>query len=76
MRLTGYAMQFHARIINPTHLELDYASPFPPGTRVVVEFVSSDADLDEFAEASLLLLDRAYGDDEPNYSDTGIPITL
>lgn len=48
----------------------------PVGSKIVVEVLTPEAaaERDDFLAASSVLLERAYGDDEPDYSTAGEPL--
>ena len=64
-------MRVHAEVTDATHLTLCQPMTLPTGTFVVVEIVAADSDRETFLDASASLLERAYGDDEPDYSQAG-----
>lgn len=66
-------MQVQATIEDPTHLKLVQPLDAEVGSVVILEIVE-DAGRNEFLTGSAALLERAYGDDEPDYSDSGTPI--
>jgi hypothetical protein len=45
----------------------------PVGSKVVLELLTPEAAIerDDFLTASAALLERAYGEDEPDYSEAG-----
>lgn len=67
-------MRIVAELTDATHLRLELPLSLPPGTRFVVDLNPLDAERQEFMRASSALLERAYGDDEPDYSDAGVPV--
>ncbi len=69
-------MRIEAEIKDPTHLVLRQPLALPVGHRVVVEIIDNEMDTerDEFLAASAALLERAYGSDEPDYSEAGEPL--
>lgn len=66
-------MRIEAEIKDATHLVLRQPLALPAGRRVVVEVIENemDAERGEFLAASAALLERAYGSDEPDYSEDG-----
>ncbi len=60
-------------IEDPTHLRLKQPLDAEVGSVVILEIVG-DSERDDFLTGSAILLERAYGDDEPDYSDAGTPI--
>ena len=43
----------------------------PAGRRVVVEGIEDDGEREEFLAASSAFLERAFGPDEPDYTESG-----
>ncbi|MEX2577844.1 MAG: hypothetical protein WD342_02205 [Verrucomicrobiales bacterium] len=68
-------MQIQAEIEDPTHLKLRQPLDAEVGSVIVLEIVQA-SERDEFLSGSAALLERAYGDDEPDYSNAGTPITV
>lgn len=66
-------MQVQATIEDPTHLKLKQPLDAEVGSVVILDIVE-DSDRNEFLTGSAALLERAYNDDEPDYSDSGAPI--
>ena len=66
-------MQILAEIEDATHLKLKEPLDAEVGSVVVLEIVGT-SERDEFLACSAALLERAYGDDEPDYSDAGTPL--
>ena len=66
-------MRIEAEIKDATHLELRQPLALPAGSRVLVEVVDDELDTErgELLVASSSLLERAYGPDEPDYSEAG-----
>ncbi|MCB1237133.1 MAG: hypothetical protein KDM91_18850 [Verrucomicrobiae bacterium] len=66
-------MKVEAEISDSTHLVLRQPLAIPAGRRVLVEIIEDDSDLDrgEYLSASAALLERAFGPDEPDYSEAG-----
>jgi hypothetical protein len=69
-------MRVEAEISDSTHLVLRRPLAMPVGSRVVLEIVDPEGDTErkEMLLASGALLERAYGADEPDYSDQGQPL--
>ena len=69
-------MRVEAEISDSTHLVLRRPLAMPVGSRVVLEIVDpqSYTEREEMLFASGSLLERAYGTDEPDYSDQGQPL--
>jgi hypothetical protein len=67
-------MRINARVTDALHLTLDRPLALAPGSRVTVEVMPPDGEADALTWASASLLDRAYGPDEPDYSDAGEPL--
>ena len=70
------AMRIEAEISDATHLVLREPLAIPAGRRVLVEIIEDerDGEREEFLVASAALLERAYGPDEPDYSEAGEPL--
>jgi hypothetical protein len=68
-----YLMQLKAEIEDSTHLKLKQPLNAKAGTKVLVEIVE-DSEREEFMYGAAALLERAYSDDEPDYSQSGTPI--
>jgi len=68
-------MQVQAKIKDPTHLELMHPLNAEVGSIIVLEIPQS-SEREEFLSTSAALLERAYGDEEPDYSDAGTPIPI
>ena len=66
-------MQIQAKIEDPTHLKLMQPLNAEVGSIIVLE-ITQASEREEFLSASAALLERAYGDEEPDYSDAGTPI--
>ncbi|NOX99382.1 MAG: hypothetical protein GXP30_06590 [Verrucomicrobia bacterium] len=66
-------MQVQATIEDPTHLKLVQPLDAEVGSVVILEIIE-DTERDEFLTGSAALLERVYGDDEPDYSNSGTPI--
>ncbi len=66
-------MQLHATIEDSTHLRLIRPLDMAVGSLVVLEIVDTTED-EIFLESSAVILDSAYGADEPDYSESGTPI--
>lgn len=68
-------MQVQAKIEDPTHLTLKQPLDAEVGSVVILEIVEGP-ERDEFLTGSAALLERAYCDDEPDYSNSGTPIQV
>lgn len=70
-------MRIEAELEDPTHLLLQRPLDMPVGSKVVLELLTpaAAAERDQFLAASAALLERAYGDGEPDYSESGEPLT-
>ena len=66
-------MQVEAEIEGPTHLRLKRPLQAKVGTVVTIEILDASEN-DDFLSGASALLNRAYGDDEPDYSEEGTPI--
>ena len=66
-------MRIEAEIEDATHLVLRQPLALPVGRRVLVEVVEDEGDTERggLLVASSALLERAYGPDEPDYSEVG-----
>lgn len=69
-------MILYAEVTDPTHLTLQSPIALPLGSRLIVEVREPSAEHAEFVDASALLLERAYGEDEPDYSEAGEKATV
>ena len=71
-------MRIEAEIEDSRHLVLQEPLKLPVGSKVVLEVLSLEAAAErgDFLAASAALLERAYGKDEPDYSDAGEPLTV
>ncbi len=69
-------MRVEAEIEDPTHLKLRLPLDVGVGSTIVFEIVATSGDSDRrgFLAGSSALLERAYGEDEPDYSESGTPI--
>ncbi|HRQ87252.1 MAG TPA: hypothetical protein PLA50_00520 [Bacteroidia bacterium] len=69
-------MTVEAEVRDATHLVLTQPLSMAPGSRVVLHVFTTEEDEDRVGmlAASAALLDRAYGSDEPDYSDAGEPL--
>ncbi len=69
-------MRVEAEIEDSTHLILQKPLNLPVGSKVVLEVLPPEAALerDGFLAASAALLERAYRENEPDYSDAGEPL--
>ena len=65
-------MTIEAEISDSTHLKLLQPIEGQTGDRLTLKII--DLEREEFLEASAAELERAYGDDEPDYSEAGVPI--
>ena len=76
MRRYPHAMRIEAEISDSTHLVLRRPLAMPAGSLVVLELIDpgGDTDREEMVAASVALLARAYGPDEPDYSQAGEPL--
>lgn len=63
-------MQVEAKIEDPTHLKLMQPLDAEVGSMIVLEIAEASERV-EFLSASAALLERAYGDEEPDYSNAG-----
>ncbi|GEM_PF-3268376 len=68
-------MTIEAEIEDPTHLRLKKAIDAKVGSVIVLEIVEP-SEPDVFSVGAAVLLERAYGDDEPDYSKAGEPIRV
>ncbi|HIG29159.1 MAG TPA: hypothetical protein EYQ50_15775 [Verrucomicrobiales bacterium] len=68
-------MRIQAEIEDPTHLKLKQPLDAEVGSVIVLEILGT-SDRDEFLTGSSSLLERAYGDDEPDYSEAGTAIKV
>ena len=66
-------MQIVAEIEDSTHLKLAQPLEMVAGTRIVIDIV--DTERDDFMAGASALLERAFGDDEPDYSEAGVALT-
>lgn len=66
-------MQIQAEIEDSTHLKLRQPLDAKVGSVIVLEIIDP-SERDEFAAGSVALLERAYGEEEPDYSKSGKPI--
>ena len=64
-------MILYAEVTDPTHLTLQSPIPLPSGSRLIVEIREESAEHEEFVDSSAALLESAYGEDEPDYSEAG-----
>lgn len=69
-------MQVLAEIEDPTHLKLRQQLAARVGSLIVLEIIESSSERDKLLTGSSALLERAYGDDESDYSEAGTPIVL
>ena len=71
-------MRIEAEVEDSTHLILQTPLNLPVGSKVLLEVLSPEAaaERDDFLTASAALLERAYGENEPDYSDAGQPLTF
>ena len=69
-------MRIEAEISDSTHLVLKRPLAIPAGSRVVLELIDSEGvtERTEMVAASMGLLERAYGPEEPDYSQAGEPL--
>ena len=66
-------MQVQAKIEDATHLKLMQPLNAEVGSIIVLE-IAQTSERTELLSASVAFLERAYGDEEPDYSDAGTPI--
>lgn len=66
-------MIIEAEITDSTHLRLLQPIEAKAGTRISLEIV--DSEREEFLAAASVELERAYSNDEPDYSEAGTPIS-
>ncbi len=66
-------MQIQAEIEDSTHLKLRQPLDAKVGSVIILEIIEP-SERDEFASGSAALLERAYGEGEPDYSEAGEPI--
>ena len=68
-------MPIEAEIEDSTHLKLKQPLDGEVGSVIVLEIVKP-REQDDFLTSSAALLERAYGEDEPDYSTAGEPIEV
>jgi len=66
-------MKIQAEVEDSTHLRLKEPLPVEKGSVVTLEIVDSSVN-SHFREGAAALLEQAYGDDEPDYSEAGAPL--
>ena len=66
-------MEVQAKFEDPTHLKLMQPLNAEVGSIIVLE-ITQASEREEFLSASAAFLERAYGDEEPDYSDAGTPL--
>ena len=66
-------MQIKAEVEDSTHLKLTEPLEAEVGSVIMLEIVDP-SEREDFLSGSAALLDRAYGDDEPDYSEAGVPL--
>ena len=69
-------MRIEAEIEDLMHLVLQKPLEMPVGSTIILEVLTPEAavERDDFLAATSALLERAYGDDEPDYSSAGEPL--
>jgi hypothetical protein len=69
-------MRIEAEISDATHLVLRRPLAMPAGSRVTLELIDAECvtEQEEMLVASAALLERAYGPEEPDYSEAGEPL--
>ena len=67
-------MPIQAEIEDATHLKLKQPLDAAVGSVIVLEIVEP-SEQDSFGSGAAALLERAYGEDEPDYSQSGEPIS-
>ncbi len=65
-------MIIEAEIQDSMHLKLLQPVDGERGERVVLEIL--DPEREEFLETAAMDLERCYGEDEPDYSNSGVPL--
>ena len=68
-------MPIEAEIEDATHLKLKQPLDAEVVSIVTIEIIKS-SERNEFLASSAALLERAYNDDEPDYSESGEPIEV
>jgi len=68
-------MPIEAEIEDPTHLRLKRPLDAKVGSVIILEIIEP-SEPDTFSAGAAALLERAYGEDEPDYSQTGEPIGI
>jgi hypothetical protein len=66
-------MAIEAEVEDPTHLRLKRPLDAQVGSIIVLKIVAP-TEPDVFSAGAAALLERAYGEDEPDYSQAGEPI--
>ena len=65
-------MIIEAEIVDSTHLRLLQPVEVEVGAKITLEIIEPERE--EFLNGGASNLERAYGDDEPDYSTAGTPI--